>query len=606
MSDVTDQPGGQWLIEEGGGSIFTPEKFTSEQLEMAKVADRFSRDEVLPLVDDIEHKKDGVLRTLLTKAGELGLLMVDVPEEHGGLGADKTTSMLVTEQMVRVPSWAVTMGAHVGIGSLPIVFFGNEEQKAKYLPKLATGELIAAYALTEAGSGSDALAAKSTAVEDGDHYVLNGVKQWITNAGFADVFTVFAKIDGKFTGFIVERTDEGVSIGPEEKKMGIRGSSTCELILEEVRIPKDRLLGRVGKGHKIAFGILNIGRLKLGVASVGGSKYALKLAVDYAQERKQFKKPLSDFGLIRHKLGRIACAIYACESMGYRTSGMVDEFIQKKPDDEDPTRWTQRALEEYAIESSILKVFGSEQLDHAIDEALQIFGGYGFTEHFPIERLARDSRINRIFEGTNEVNRMLIPGTLLKRAVMMRLPLLPAIERVKAELKNPDLVPLGVDGSLLGRERRAAELSKRIVLYVSSLAVERHMSELEDRQDILAALSDLSDRLLPHGQRRAAHRAEPPEFRRGAHGRAPRDGAHPRERCLRTHRRRRAPPRRLHRRRGRVAARLPQHQSVLRRAAHQYFRGPRRDRKGRDRARRLPRAGLGTVPKVAGSSRQRE
>jgi alkylation response protein AidB-like acyl-CoA dehydrogenase len=492
MSDATDNPGGSWLIEAGGETIFTPEQFSPEQLEFAKVADRFSAEEVLPQVEDIEHKKEGVLEALLHKAGELGLLMIDIPEEHGGLGADKTTSMLVTEQMVRVPSWAVTMGAHVGIGSLPIVFFGNDEQKAKYLPKLATGELIAAYALTEAGSGSDALAAKSKAVETDDGYVLNGVKQWITNAGFADVFTVFAKLDGeKFTGFIVERTDPGVSIGPEEKKMGIRGSSTCELILEDVKIPKDRLLGRVGKGHKIAFGILNIGRLKLGVASVGGSKYALQLAVEYAEQRKQFKKKLSEFGLIRHKLGKIACSIYACESMGYRTSGLVDQFIAAKPDDQEDTRWTQRALEEYAIESSILKVFGSEQLDHAIDEALQIFGGYGFTEHFPIERLSRDARVNRIFEGTNEVNRLLIPGTLLKRAVMQRLPLLEAVEKVKAELKNPDLIPLGVDGTLLGRERRATELSKRIVIYVASLAVERHMSELEERQDILAALSDL-------------------------------------------------------------------------------------------------------------------
>ncbi len=496
-SDELANLGGVWLIEPlYRQSIFTPEQFTEEQLAFAQTAADFATGKVLPRVGEIEGKKPGVLKELLTAAGELGLLMLDVPEAYGGLGTDKTTSMLVTEQMVCVPSWAVTMGAHVGIGSLPIVFFGNEEQKKKYLPKLATGELLAAYALTEAGSGSDALAAKTTAVEDGDHYVLNGVKQWITNAGFADVFTVFAKVGGeKFTGFIVEKTDAGVSIGPEEHKMGIRGSSTCELILDNVRVPKDRLLGRVGKGHKIAFGILNIGRLKLGVGSVGGSKHALKLAVDYAKERKQFNKPICEFGLIRHKLGRICCGIYATESMGYRATGMIDAFVaaggRATAVGHDHESRVQQALEEYAIECAILKVFGTEQLDYTIDEALQIFGGYGYTEHFPIERLARDARINRIFEGTNEVNRLLIPATLLKRAVMGRLKLLDFVSQVKEELKNPDLIPLHVDGSTVGRERRATELSKRIACYVADIAIQKHMAELEERQDILGALSDM-------------------------------------------------------------------------------------------------------------------
>lgn len=489
--------GGVWLIEPlYKQSIFTPEQFTEEQLAFASTASDFALGKVLPRVAEIEGKKPGVLKELLAAAGELGLLMLDVPEAYGGLGTDKTTSMLVTEQMVCVPSWAVTMGAHVGIGSLPIVFFGNEEQKKKYLPKLATGELLAAYALTEAGSGSDALAAKTTAVEDGDCYVLNGVKQWITNAGFADVFTVFAKVGGeKFTGFIVEKSDQGVSIGPEEHKMGIRGSSTCELILDNVRVPKDRLLGRIGKGHKIAFGILNIGRLKLGVGSVGGSKYALKLAVDYSKERKQFNKPICEFGLIRHKLGRIACGIYATESMGYRATGMIDAFVaaggRATAVGHDHESRVQQALEEYAIECAILKVYGTEQLDFTIDEALQIFGGYGYTEHFPIERLARDARINRIFEGTNEVNRLLIPATLLKRAVMGRLKLLDFVQQVKEELKNPDLIPLHVDGSTVGRERRATELAKRITCYVADIAIQKHMAELEERQDILGALSDM-------------------------------------------------------------------------------------------------------------------
>jgi alkylation response protein AidB-like acyl-CoA dehydrogenase len=350
--------------------------------------------------------------------------------------------------------------------------------------------------LTEAGSGSDALAAKTTAVEDGDSYVLNGVKQWITNAGFADVFTVFAKVGGeKFTGFIVERGDKGVSIGPEEHKMGIRGSSTCELILDGVRIPKDRVLGRIGKGHKIAFGILNIGRLKLGVGAVGGSKYALKLAVDYAKERKQFGKPIAEFGLIRHKIARIACGIYATESMGYRTTGVIDAFIaaggRATAVGHDYESRVQQALEEYAIECAILKVYGTEQLAYTIDEALQIFGGYGYTEHFPIERLARDARINRIFEGTNEVNRLLIPGTLLKRAVIGRVKLLEFVTQVQEELKNPDLIPLAVDGSLVGREKRAVELAKRIVNYVANVAIQKHMAELENRQDILGSLADM-------------------------------------------------------------------------------------------------------------------
>ena len=490
QQDVPENQGGMWLLKKGHESIFTPEQFTDEQLEFAKTAAQFSYGRVLSVVDDIEKKKPGLLRELLTEAGGLGLLMLDVPEAYGGLGTDKTTSMLVTEQMVCVPSWAVTMGAHTGIGSLPIVFFGSDEQKKKYLPKLATGELVAAYALTEAGSGSDALAAKTTAVEDGDHYVLNGVKQWITNAGFADVFTVFAQLNEKFTGFLVERGDPGVSIGAEEHKMGIRGSSTCELILQDVRVPKDRLLGRVGKGHKIAFGILNIGRLKLGVGAVGGSKYALKLAVDYARERKQFGRPIAEFGLIRQKLAKIACGIYATESMGYRTTGTIDAFIGSAGA-VDVEKRTQQALEEYAIEASILKVYGTEQLAYTIDEALQIFGGYGYTEHFPIERLSRDARINRIFEGTNEVNRLLIPGTLLKRTVTGRLPLLAFVEQVNAELRDPDLIPYGVDGSLVGRERRACELSKRLVAYTANLAVQKHMAELESRQDILGALADM-------------------------------------------------------------------------------------------------------------------
>ncbi|MEW5848189.1 MAG: acyl-CoA dehydrogenase family protein [Myxococcota bacterium] len=485
--------GGEFLIKPGGESIFTPEQFTDEQQQFHKTAMDFTVNEVLPLVDRLEHKEPGLMRSLLHKAGKLGLLSVDIPERYEGLGLDKTTSLLTQEAMVFYGSWGVTVGAHCGIGTLPIVFFGNEEQKQKYLPKLSTAEWVAAYALTEAGSGSDALAAKTTARLEGDHYVLNGVKQWITNAGFADVFVVFAKINGEaFTGFIVERTDPGVRIGPEEKKMGIRGSSTCELILEEARIPKDRVLGEIGKGHRIAFGILNIGRLKLGVGAAGGAKNTLKLAVDYAKQRKAFGKTIAEFGMIRQKLGQMAMKIFVTESMAYRTSGLIDAYIATVP--KSSTGYdlhVQKALEEYAIECSILKVFGSEVLAYVVDEGLQIFGGYGYTEHFPIERVARDARINRIFEGTNEINRMLIPGTALKRAVKGQLPLMQFVEQVNAEIRDPDLIPMQLDGSRLGRERRCVELSKRIIAYVCSVAAAKYMTQLEERQDLLAGLADL-------------------------------------------------------------------------------------------------------------------
>ncbi len=485
--------GGEFLIKSVEESIFTPEQLTDEQVEFRRTAVEFTHKEVIPLVDRIEHKEPGLLRGLLQKAGALGLLSMDIPERHGGLGLDKTTSLLVQEAMVAYGSWGVTTGAHTTIGTLPINFFGNEAQRARYLPKLATAEWVAAYALTEAGSGSDALAAKATATPDGEFYVLNGVKQWITNAGFADIFTVFAKVNGEaFTGFIVERTDKGVRIGPEEKKMGIRGSSTCELILEDVRIPKDRVLGEIGKGHRIAFGILNMGRLKLGAGASGGSKNALRLTVDYARTRKQFGKPISDFGMIRHKLGNMAMKIFAAESMAYRTSGMVDAFISTV-DKHSPgyDLHVQKALEEYAMECSILKVFGSETLAYVTDEGLQVHGGYGFTEHFPIERVYRDARINRIFEGTNEINRLLIPATLLKRAVKGQLALMPFVEQVNAELADPDLIPMQVDGTKLGKEKRCVELAKRIIAYLASVTVQKFMSQLDERQDLLAGMADM-------------------------------------------------------------------------------------------------------------------
>ena len=484
---VSHRPGGSFLLDPvGEARAFTPEDFTDEQKAFRRTAQEFSLEEVRPREEEIEHKAPGVLVELLKKAGELGFLMIDIDEEHGGLGLEKTTSMLATDAMRANGSFSVTFGAHTGIGTLPIVYYGNEEQKQHYLPKLATGEWIAAYALTEAGSGSDALAARTTAVRDGDEWVLNGVKQWITNGAFADVYTVFAQVEGeKFTGFIVERTDPGVSVGPEESKMGIRGSSTTEIILEDTRIPADRVLGQIGKGHKIAFNILNVGRLKLGVGSVGGAKHALNLAVSYAQERKQFGKAISEFGLIRQKIGQMATRIFVGESMGFRTAGLIDSAVHA-PDDVGP----RDAIEEYAIEASILKVFGSECLDYVADESLQIHGGYGFTEHYEIERIQRDSRIQRIFEGTNEINRLLVPGMLLKRVIQGKLPLLDRVAAVQELLKADDPFPPLDDGKPLAFERQATDVGKQVIAFVAAIAVEKHMKDLQDQQEILGGLAD--------------------------------------------------------------------------------------------------------------------
>jgi alkylation response protein AidB-like acyl-CoA dehydrogenase len=487
--------GGAFLLQEVGATrIFSPEMFTEEQRLYLKTAMQFSREQVLPQSERIESKDNALLRDLLRRAGELGLLMIDIPEAYGGLGLDKTTSLLLAEAMSQQGSWSVTFGAHVGIGTLPIVWFGNEAQKAKYLPKLATGEWVAAYALTEQGSGSDALGAKTKAVlsPDGTHYVLNGSKLYITNAAFADVFVVFAKVNGdKFTGFIVERNTPGFTVGPEEHKMGIRGSSTCPLFFEDARVPVENVLGEIGRGHKIAFNILNYGRLKLGAGVLGGMKLAMQETLRFAQERKQFSTPIARFPLTREKFARMATLTYALESMTYRTAGLVDaRLMGRERQAKDYDAHVIAAIEEYAIESSIMKVFGSEALGHVVDDAVQIHGGAGYIEEYPIERAYRDARINRIFEGTNEINRMLITGLLLKRAMKGELPMMAVAQSVEEELAQ-GMVPRARREDALAEEERAAECLKRMALYGLKVAAETFGLELEQHQEVLAGLSDV-------------------------------------------------------------------------------------------------------------------
>ncbi|MEW9031699.1 MAG: acyl-CoA dehydrogenase family protein [Planifilum fimeticola] len=486
--------GGGFLLERPAPEeIFTPEDINEEQKMIAKTTEDFVKEQVWPVLEEIEnHNFDHTVR-LLKQAGELGLLGADVPEEYGGFGLDKITSTLITEKISLGRSFGLSHGAHVGIGSLPIVFFGNEEQKKKYLPALATGEKIAAYALTEPGSGSDALGAKTTAKlsEDGKYYLLTGEKQWITNSGFADVFVVYAKIDGeKFTAFIVERDFPGVSVGPEEKKMGIKGSSTRTLILDEARVPVENVLGEPGRGHVIAFNILNIGRFKLAAGCLGSAKRAIEISAKYAKERKQFKVPIAKFGLIREKLATMAAKTYALESMVYRTGGYFEENLSQVEGAQGAD--VAKAIAEYALECSINKVFGSEVLDYVVDEGVQIHGGYGFMQEYEIENMYRDSRINRIFEGTNEINRLLIPATLMRKAMKGELPLIQAAQELQEELMTMMPMLPEEEPALLEEEANLIENAKKIFLMSAGLAVEKYQMELEKQQEILRDIADIA------------------------------------------------------------------------------------------------------------------
>jgi alkylation response protein AidB-like acyl-CoA dehydrogenase len=497
MSAVAEEKqvvvGGSFLIEERTPEeVFTPEDFTEEHHMIADSARQFMDNEVRARHEELERKDYQLLRELVRKGAELGMVGVNVPEEYGGLGLDQVSGAIIGEYLGRSASYATTLGAQSGIGLLPILYYGTEEAKRKYLPKIVTGELITAYALTESGSGSDALAAKATArlSEDGSHYVLNGEKMWITNGGFADVFVVFAKVDGdKFTGFVVERQD-GLTNGAEEHKMGINGSSTTALVLSDVKTPVENLLGEVGKGHKIAFNILNIGRFKLGAMCLGGIKLMIHEAVRYANERHQFGKSISSFGAIKTKLAEMAVRAWVGEALVYRTLGLIEGAIHATADASDPESKL-RAIEEYAAECSAIKVTLSEYCDFVADEMVQIFGGYGYSADYPAESAYRDSRINRIFEGTNEINRMLIPGMLMKRAMQGKLALLPAAQALMDEVLSPSLPSLDDDEGLLAEEVKLAKNAKKVALMVLGTAAQKYMAALAEEQEVLIGAADI-------------------------------------------------------------------------------------------------------------------
>jgi alkylation response protein AidB-like acyl-CoA dehydrogenase len=475
--------------------VFTCEDFTEEHKLVIKTVEDFIENEVLPHMEEIEHKNFELSLKLMRKAGELGFLGADIDEEHGGALLDKIGSLLISEYMSPGASFALTMGAHTGIGTMPIVFFGTKYQKEKYLPYLASGEKIGAYALTEPGAGSDAMSIVTRAIlsDDGKHYSLCGEKQFITNAAFADIIIVYAKVDcDKFTAFIVERDFKGISIGEEEKKMGIRGSSTASVILDEVKVPVENVLFEVGKGHTVAFNILDLGRFKLGGGAVGAAKKTIEIAVKYAKERMQFGKPICHFGLIKHKLAEMAIKTYMAESMVYRTGGLIDKIVSAiDASAEDAGRQSAKGISEYSLECSISKVYGSETLDYVADEALQIHGGYGYIEEYPAEQIYRDSRINRIFEGTNEINRLIIPGVLFRKGLKGEIPFLSVVQELFGELPTIEPVSSSAKDGSLGYQKRLVDMAKKIALWTAGVAGQKYGKEIIEEQEILGLLSEI-------------------------------------------------------------------------------------------------------------------
>jgi alkylation response protein AidB-like acyl-CoA dehydrogenase len=487
--------GGAWLIEETDpASVFTPEKLNVEHKLIRQTAQEFIKGEVLPVVERLENKEWSLNRELLKKCGALGLLGTNIPEEYGGVDLDKITTLIVSECIAMQASFATTFGAQANLTVLPIYLFGTESQKRKYLPGLVSGEVAGAYGLSESGSGSDALGAKTRAMKQADgSFVLSGEKMWISNGGFADVFIIFAKVDGEhFTAFIVERKWPGVSSGKEEHKLGLHGSSTTPIILQDVKVPADAVLGEIGKGHKVAFNVLNFGRFKLGAMCSGGVKINIEEAAKYAVNRKQFNTSISNFGAIKHKLGEMTSREYALESMIYRTAGLIEQRIAATPDKKanDGTPML-LALEEFAVEASIAKVLGSETVDYAIDENLQIHGGNGFVKDYPPEGHYRDARVNRIFEGTNEINRLLIPGMLMKKAVKGELPLMQAAKALQDEIMSPSMTAPDDGEGALAAEARACAAFKKVVLMVAGTAMQRYGTKIEQEQEVLSYLADI-------------------------------------------------------------------------------------------------------------------
>ena len=492
--------GGAFLISDATpADCFFPEDFTDEHKQIAQTTAEFATNEIVPMGDAIEAKDFAVTRRLIKEASALGLTSVDIPEEYGGLEMDKVTSAIVADNIAKQGSFSVAFSAHVGIGTLPIIWYGTESQKRKYLPKLATGEFVGAYALSESTSGSDAMNPRSRAVlsEDGTHYTINGEKMWITNGGFADIYTVFAKCaipDGdkkgeeKLTAFLVEKGTPGFSVGKEEHKLGIRGSSTCPLILADCKVPVENLLGEVGKGHHIAFNVLNVGRYKLGSAAIGGAREAFGHGIQYAKERKAFGKSISEFGLIQEKIADCAVGIFAGEAMSYRTVGLIDAALANV--DKNDTKEIQKQIENYAVECSISKVWASEMLDMVVDHVVQIFAGYGYVEEYPAERAYRDARINRIFEGTNEINRLIITGWLMKSAMSGKLPLMQAIKALMDEVMAGPAPKEDRDGPL-AEEYNLLASAKKLALFAAGAATQKYMAEIAEEQEVMGAIANM-------------------------------------------------------------------------------------------------------------------